>query len=160
MPEDVEWFPILGFENIYKINRLGQVLSVKTGKILKSYMSTGYKKVDLYNNYFRRKVHLHRLLAETFLPNLDRLPTVNHKNGDRLDNSLDNLEWCSFVNQELHKNKYVNPRKRGVHRDHNRWTARITVNSKVIYIGSFKTKEEAYEAFYKTYIAIRGEAPW
>jgi hypothetical protein len=80
----------------YEVNEEGQVRSTKTGKLLKPQNSwNGYRRVTLWVGYNRKGFMVHRLVAETFLPNVEKLSEVNHKNFDKTDNSLYNLEWCS-----------------------------------------------------------------
>ena len=89
---------IKGFEGRYTISNLGIVRSLLTGKIMKPYVTKfGYARVNLriahsrdYKSYF-----VHRLGAFTFLENKDNLAEVNHKDCNRLNNRVDNLEWMS-----------------------------------------------------------------
>ena len=55
----------------------------------------GYKMVDLHYNGTRKRFYVHRLVAETFIPNQNNLPCVNHKDENPLNNSVNNLEWCN-----------------------------------------------------------------
>lgn len=84
--------------NNYSINENGEVRNDVTGAIKKPYLnkSNGYLTVDLYSNNKSVKVTIHRLLAETFLPNPDNKPCVDHKDGNRQNNSLSNLRWATF----------------------------------------------------------------
>lgn len=85
------WKKIKDFEQ-YEINESGQVR--RNSKILKPEMRNGYYSIALSKNGKRTHKRIHRLLAEAFIPNPDNLPMVNHKDQDRLNNNLDNLEWC------------------------------------------------------------------
>ena len=83
----------------YAITEQGEVYSAKTKKYLKhSTSNTGY--LTVYVDGKNRL--LHRLLAETFIPNPDNLPCVNHKDGNKLNNELNNLEWCTYGDNERH----------------------------------------------------------
>jgi len=84
--------------NNYSINENGEVRNDVTGAIKKPYLnkSNGYLTVDLYSNNKSVKVTIHRLLAETFLPNPDNKPCVDHKDGNRQNNSLSNLRWATY----------------------------------------------------------------
>lgn len=99
-----EFVPIRDYETLYSINRQGDVMSHYYGIILKHGEAAGYPKVTLYKLGLKRPKthHIHRLLAEAFIPNPDGLPQVNHKDGDRANFSLDNLEWCTNADNIRH----------------------------------------------------------
>jgi hypothetical protein len=91
-----EFVPIVGFQQ-YGVNRRGQVINLHTKQILKPRPVKGYIQYALYK-VGSRKQHMrygHRLVAEAFLPNPDRLPDINHKDEDGYNNWEDNLEWAS-----------------------------------------------------------------
>jgi len=88
----------------YEINKLGQVKNKKTGKILSQSLSTkGYYQVNIGNKCRR----VHKLLCETFLENPLNLETVNHINGDKINNSLENLEWMSRSENVKHSREVL-----------------------------------------------------
>lgn len=95
------WKPISNFPN-YKISDNGEVMSINynhtgTCKILKpSISSHGYYGVILVNNGRKFYKTIHRLVAETFIHNPNNLLCVNHKDEDKLNNSVSNLEWCTI----------------------------------------------------------------
>lgn len=91
---------IKGFEN-YHINQKGVIYNKKTGVIKSPYVnkSNGYLYVDLYKNNKSHKKPIHRLIAETFIPNPENKPTVDHINGNRKDNSIENLRWATYSEQ-------------------------------------------------------------
>lgn len=94
------WRPICNFPN-YEVNSSGEVRSINynhTGvcKILKpSISSNGYYGVILVKEGRRFYKAIHRLVAEAFLPNTNKLPCINHKDEDKLNNKVSNLEWCT-----------------------------------------------------------------
>jgi hypothetical protein len=97
MVETEELKDLPGFDGYYKVSKHGVVYSLKS-KQLKALkggnVRRGYRGVTLYRN---GKAHLrlvHRAVAEAFLPNPDGLPHVNHKDYNKQNNSVDNLEWC------------------------------------------------------------------
>ena len=93
-----EWRDIKGYEGKYKISSYGKVKSLKykDEKLLRpSYDKDGYKQVILYNNGKGKKWFIHRLVAIHFLPNPNNLPQVNHKDEDKANNAVENLEWCT-----------------------------------------------------------------
>lgn len=87
---------IKGYEQ-YKISTSGVVYSYRTGNPLRTYKNKkGYEKVDLKINGKRiRNLSVHRLVAQTFIPNPFNFPQVNHKDENKLNNHVDNLEWCT-----------------------------------------------------------------
>lgn len=76
---------------LYQISNTGKVKGLKRNKILKPILQrSGYYYVDLQ----RKRRLVHRLVAEAFIDNPDNLPEVNHKDEDKVNNSVENLEWC------------------------------------------------------------------
>ena len=98
---------IKGFEN-YHIDRKGVIYNIKTGVIKSAYLnkSNGYLYVDLYKGNKSHKKPVHRLIAETFIPNPENKPTIDHINGNRLDNSIENLRWATYSEQNSRFNTY------------------------------------------------------
>lgn len=89
-----KWKSIKGFEGLYEVSDLGRVRSIKSDTILKGELLHGYKRVALFNEKYK-KVFVHRLVADAFIPNPDGLPQINHKDEDKTNNCVDNLEWCT-----------------------------------------------------------------
>jgi hypothetical protein len=91
----------------YFVTEDGRVF--KNGKELKGSVDPrkGGIRIRLDIRYGRKRVYVHRLVAETYLPNPNNLPQVNHKDEDRNNNSLDNLEWCDAqYNSEYSNSKW------------------------------------------------------
>lgn len=105
-----EWKAIKGFDG-YFINKLGEVKSARTYKGTKEKILKSHKNQQGYLVYTLMRFGkpylkpLHRLLMENFKPNKCNLPCINHIDGDILNNSLDNLEWCTYShnNKEAYK---------------------------------------------------------
>lgn len=88
--------PIKGWEDKYLIYSDGRVFSLRRGKFLTPRLSAdGYERVCLCDDAKRYEYRVHRLVAENFLDNPDNLPQVNHKDFNRRNNWLQNLEWCT-----------------------------------------------------------------
>jgi len=88
--------PVNGYEGYYFINKQGEVLSAYYGIVLKHVLAAGYPRVVLYRPGGRGKgFHIHRLLAEHFIPNPLNLPQVNHIDGNTKNFQLSNLEWVT-----------------------------------------------------------------
>ncbi len=88
----------------YTINTIGVVVNIYTNKKRKTCICNGYERLTLSNNGKTKSFALHRLLAEAFIPNLCGKLYVNHINGIKTDNRLENLEWCT--QQENTKHAY------------------------------------------------------
>ena len=101
------WKDVVGFERAYRVSNLGRVKSkIRKGvieeKLLKPYKNNkGYECVDLWDNNHKKKL-VHRLVAEAFIPNPEHKKVVNHKDGNPLNNKIDNLEWCTYSENMLH----------------------------------------------------------
>lgn len=88
---------------LYKISPCGQVYSVRNNKFLSTRDNgNGYLVVHLCYGEGRKVRYIHRLVAETYLLNLEDKPQVNHIDGDKNNNHLSNLEWCTQSENMLH----------------------------------------------------------
>lgn len=88
------WKEAYGFDN-YLCNENGEIYSLLRNKILKGRSLKGYKRVTLMKEGKTIDALVHRLIAQTFLPNPENKPYINHIDGDKTNNSVSNLEWCT-----------------------------------------------------------------
>ena len=146
-----EWKIIEGYEN-YSISRNGEVRNDKTERILKYCLdSGGYYIVSLYKNNKATNYCIHRLIGKYFIENPNNHPCIDHKNGNRADNTIDNLRWCNYSQNGRNRKKKENTTShfKGVHFDKrdNKWRASCSLNGKLKYIGTYNTEIEAAEAY-------------
>ena len=93
------WKAIAGYEGLYEVSDLGRVKSLKYGKekILKQGKNNwGYLQVCLCKDCHTKRLLVHRIVAEAFIPNSQGLDTVNHKDEVKTNNTVSNLEWMSI----------------------------------------------------------------
>lgn len=100
---DEIWKDIPGYEGKYEVSNLGNVRSLNynhTGEIKLLKQGTnkkGYKLVNLCKNGKQKCYLIHRLVAMTFIPNPNNLPIINHKDENKVNNNVKNLEWCTIA---------------------------------------------------------------
>ena len=117
MENQVEiWKDVLDYEGLYLVSSFGKVKSIKSKKekILKGRDdSNGYLKVALYKTKICVQKKIHRLVALAFIDNPYNKKTVNHINGIKTDNRVENLEWATYSENSKHSfdNNLQNPRK-------------------------------------------------
>ena len=105
-----EWRPVVGYEGLYEVNNLGEVRSLdrvvyqgnhpqRRKSIIKKQTphKDGHLMVMLSKEGQNKNCQVHRLVAETFIPNPYNLPVINHKDEDPTNNRADNLEWCTIA---------------------------------------------------------------
>lgn len=106
------WKDIMGYEGLYQVSNLGRVKKLQseytdtwgTGRhriiperiVSCNVAKMGYYMIDLWKDKHRKRCYVHRLVAQAFIPNPNNLPCVNHKDEDKLNNCIDNLEWCTY----------------------------------------------------------------
>lgn len=115
------WKPIIGYEGLYEVSNMGRVKSlnhirrtgnfgkyIQRGKILKQYCkdkNSKYLRVSLSNNGIVSKRKVHRLVAESFLPTINDKKLVNHKDENKQNNCVSNLEWVNYSENLIHAYK-------------------------------------------------------
>ena len=116
------WADIDGFVGIYAVSNFGRIKSIgrimwrgnryylsKT-KIMSQNKCEGYNIVMFYSENSRKNYRVHRLIAKAFIPNIRNKPQINHKNGIRDDNRIDNLEWTDQSENMAHCRNVLNKR--------------------------------------------------
>ena len=102
------WKDVPNYEGLYQVSNLGNVKSLRKDKILRCKNYSNYNGVILYDGSHKAKTMLiHRLVAQAFIPNIDNLPCINHKDENKKNNNVENLEWCSYK----YNNNYGNHNK-------------------------------------------------
>lgn len=148
------WKDIPGYEGLYQVSNYGRIKSLprktknrfNNGLIKKlTLRNNGYFYVNLYNKEHNNKLFtIHRLVALTFIKNVNNLPCINHKDGNKQNNNVDNLEWCTYSFNERHayKNLLKHPHRKKV----NQYSLQNE------YIKTWNSIEEANTFFKTTHI--------
>jgi hypothetical protein len=98
------WKPIKDFEN-YEVSNMGRVKNIKTNRVLRNNIKDGYESVSLVGINIKKSFKVHRLVAIAFLENPENKTDVNHKDKNKLNNILDNLEWMTRKENNTHRCK-------------------------------------------------------
>lgn len=148
-----EWKDIEGFEGKYQVSNMGNVKSLnfnRTGKeklLNPCMMNTGYFTVALRKEGKTRQCFLvHRLVAKAFIPNPMNLPCINHKSEIKTDNTVGNLEWCTYEynnNYGTHNSRMAESKKGTMlnRSDLSRKVAQFDLNENIV--GVFPSAQEA-----------------
>lgn len=89
----------------YKISNKGRLINSRNSEKATRIDADGYLKVDLYDRGYRKTMRVHRLVADAFIPNPANKPEVNHKDGNKHNNTTDNLEWTTSSENMIHAYK-------------------------------------------------------
>lgn len=156
---DVDLKPIPGYENLYWASPKGYVTNGR--KVLKTYkINSGYHCLKLHGADGKKAYLLHRLIAITFLDNPQGKAEVNHRDGDKGNNALDNLEWVTSAENKAHAratglSEYNFPTKGmklgksskyrhvGWDKDRQKWHASIRVNGRNVHQRRFDSEVDA-----------------
>lgn len=141
---------LINFNKNYSISNKGEIYSIRQNKILKQKIDKyGYKVIILRDEQVKKhNIFIHRLVAIYFISNPNNLPCINHKDGNKFNNHVDNLEWCTVKENNLHKSTTLRKAKSKVLYIHfkqkiQKYYCLIPLNNKRNFIGYFDTEEEA-----------------
>lgn len=91
-----EWRDVVGYEGLYQVSSMGRVKSMyRYKKTLRPQFAPFYHSVILWKDGVPKKMRVHRLVAMAFIPNPNNYPYINHKDENKTNNCVDNLEWCT-----------------------------------------------------------------
>ena len=146
-----EWRSINSYIN-YQVSNVGRVRNSKTGRILKPNLaSNGYFTVGLSKNGGVKTHAIHQLVAKEFLRNPNDKPCIDHIDGNKTNNSLDNLRLCSYSQNNRNSSKRENTSSiyKGVCWDKSlgKWKAQIQINGGQNHLGLFTNEKEAAQAY-------------
>lgn len=142
-----EWRSISGYEN-YQVSNIGRVRNVSTGRILKECPDNrGYLRVGLCKDKRGIMFKIHRLVANEFIPNPENKPFVDHINNDVTENTIRNLRWATYHENQGNSKKRNNTSSiyKGVHwnKNVNKWRASIYINGRTKSLGCYGNEKEA-----------------
>lgn len=159
------WKDIEGYEGLYQVSNLGNIAKTNLDKrfVLRIGKDTsGYYQIILTKNKVRKCFLVHRLVAKAFLENSEFKRTVNHKNGIKTDNRVQNLEWASYSENQKHAYDSGLIKKPKGEKHFNTKLKNSDVFDIKYNLRHFKTKELAqkYEVSESTIKAIRTGQNW
>ncbi len=120
--ENEIWKPIVGYESLYEVSNMGRIKSLqrfnklyrgggywREEKILMPILfKRGYVYINLHKDNISKTIKIHRIVAAAFIANTENKYSVNHKNGIKSDNRIENLEWATYSEQQKHAYSVLN----------------------------------------------------
>lgn len=145
------WNIVIDYPN-YLLSNLGNIKNNTTNKLLKpSLHKSGYLVVQLFRNGKRKVVRLHRLIAQTFLGDVDDTKYIDHLDRNKLNNVLENLRVVTPLESVLNRGIWGKSKYKGAYYNEKRkdWRSQIRVDKKLINLGYYKTELECALAYNK-----------
>ena len=99
------WKDVKGYEGLYQVSSLGKIKSLYNKQNMKPYIHNGYSRITLHKNGQCKMNMVHRLVAQAFIDNPLNKPCVNHIDFNRSNNNVENLEWCTYSENQNHSFK-------------------------------------------------------
>ncbi len=96
------WLPVVGYEGYYEVSDMGNIRNARSKRVRAISHTRQYSHLLLSVGGKHTTKRVHRLVAEAFLPRIEGKPHINHKNGNKNDNRVENLEWVSQAENNLH----------------------------------------------------------
>jgi len=167
--EGCEFYEVSDFGNVRSLDKPvngWNGVKTKTGRILKPGIRNGYKSIVLSDGDKQKNAHIHRLVAYAFIPNPQNKETVNHIDGNKLNNHVDNLEWATRSEQQQHafrtglyKPYIINAGKSGALHNRSRGVIQMDMQGKIIMQFGSQSEAARETGFYQTGISkcCRGE---
>jgi hypothetical protein len=155
--------PIKGYEGLFVITDDLKIISLPRkgtlGGEIKPFLNieNGYYRVSLTKNNRRKKTMLHRIIAEHFIPNPHNYPHVDHINGIKTDNRIENLRWCTrlqnmlFDNHRQRRNKKTDLKGVSYNTINKKYGSEVKFDGYRKWLGYFDTKEQAREVYLAEY---------
>lgn len=156
------WRNIDGYIN-YQVSNIGRVRNSETGRILKGhYNRAGYNQLDLCKEGVRQRHAIHRLVAQEFLDNPENKPFVDHIDGNKQNNIVNNLRWVTNNENGMNSKKQMRNTTsiyKGVcwYRAYNKWRVQIKLNQKQMHIGYYDNEKDAAHAYNEKALELFGE---
>jgi len=141
--ENEIWKPIVGYEELYEVSNLGRVKNCRFNKIKKPRIRAKYYSVTLFKDGKLKDFTVHRMMAEAFLEN--KKECVNHIDGNRLNNNLNNLEWVSHRENSVHRDlkRKTKTGQPNIIWHSNSFQVRVRHENKYVQLGSYRKIEDA-----------------
>lgn len=140
------------------INNKGEVVN-KFNEKVKPKNFNGYLLIDINTNKKHKTVYIHRAVAQAFLPNPENLPDVHHKDNNKSNNHLDNLQWTTKsmnCRMTIKEKKSGLPRGVSYNKVAKKYQVQISIDCKKHHLGYYKTVEEAQKKYLEKYKEIMG----